>query len=195
MGHHGWAFKSGISSSHNFVALTRHVAEEVGTDFVLTTTCRQSYQTYSQSKLFIGVFSANYVPALEPSRSSCSCSFDVVGRSKSRSGGKPPLLLTAVFAPHDAIATGDSYALEIIGDVKEYRDASIQHVAEALKSDAVNCFFRQSELTEYNIFCYSKHGAAWFTVEKASTKRVGAPKTRRRYNTRTRGSIKRRRRR
>ena len=67
-----------------------------------------------------------------------SCSFDVVGRSKSRSGGKPPLLLTAVFTPHHAIQMEDSYALEIIGDVKEYRDASIQHVPEALKSDAVN---------------------------------------------------------
>ena len=33
-------------------------------------------------------------------------------------------VVASPFAPHDAIATGDSYALEIIGDVKEYRDAS-----------------------------------------------------------------------
>ena len=132
------------------------------------------------------IFRCYYVPALEP-RSSCS-SFDVVGRSKSRGDGKPPLLLTAAFMPHEASSTQDTYAVRIMGDVTEYSDAShasIQQVVEALnKSDAINCFFRQPELTEYEMHWYSKHGAATFCVEKESMERTVAPKTRRRYNTR-----------
>jgi hypothetical protein len=129
-------------------------------------------------------FRCYYVPALEP-RSSC-ISFDVLCRSnKSRGSGKPPLLLTAAFLPHKATETQDSYALETIGgDIKEHRDASIQQVAEALESNAINCFFRQPELTKYRIHWYSKHGSAKFTVEKASMETAGAPKTKRRYNTR-----------
>ena len=71
-----------------------------------------------------------------------------------------------------------------MGDVQEYIDYySIQHVAEALKPHAINRLLCQPELTEYRIDWYSKHGAAWFTVKKASTERAGAPKTSRRYNT------------
>jgi hypothetical protein len=114
--------------------------------------------------------------------------------NKSRGSGKPPLLLTAAFLPHKATETQDSYALETIGgDIKEHRDASIQQVAEALESNAINCFFRQPELTKYRIHWYSKHGGAKFTVEKASMETAGAPKTKRRYNTRasTRRSLRR----
>ena len=39
-----------VSRAHSFFAQTQYVAKEVGTDFVLTTTSRQSYQIYSQSK-------------------------------------------------------------------------------------------------------------------------------------------------
>jgi len=101
---------------------------------------------------------------------------------------KPPLLLTAAFMPHEASSTQDTYAVTVMGDVTEYSDAShasIQQVVEALnKSDAINCFFRQPELTEYEMHWYSKHGAATFCVEKESMERTVAPKTRRRYNTR-----------
>ena len=47
-----------------------------------------------------------------------------------RGGGKkPPLLLTADFWPHAATEMQDSYALEKMGDVQEYRDySSIQQV-------------------------------------------------------------------
>ena len=90
--------------------------------------------------------------------------------------------------PHEASSTQDTYAVRIMGDVTEYSDAShasIQQVVEALnKSDAINCFFRQPELTEYEMHWYSKHGAATFCVEKESMERTVAPKTRRRYNTR-----------
>jgi len=75
------------------------------------------------------------------------------------------------------IDTEESNAVKSIRDVEEYRDASTQQVAEALKSEAINCFFSQQELIEYGIFCRSKHGCAAFKEEKASMERAGVPKT------------------
>ncbi|XP_066351152.1 uncharacterized protein [Miscanthus floridulus] len=67
-------------------------------------------------------------------------SFHESGKSKNR-GWKPPVVLTAAFTPHAVTGTQDSYALEIIGDATEYRNASsIQQVAETIQSGAVNCF-------------------------------------------------------
>ena len=76
--------------------------------FVLTTMSRQSYQIYSQSKLFL---SAGHLIWWAEARAD-------------RGGGKPPLLLRAAFMLHDAYETQDSYGLEKMGDVQEYRDYS-----------------------------------------------------------------------
>lgn len=145
-------------------AQTRHVAKELGLDFVLATTSHQSYyQTFPEQVLLGGFHCYYYVPPpleAEPSSRSSSSS--------------PPLLLTAdfQFMPHRATETQESYAVETIGDVEEYRYASsIQQVVEAIKSNAINCFLRQPELTRYGIDWYSKHGFAGFWVKKESMER------------------------
>jgi len=92
--------------------------------------------------------------------------------SKNR-GWKPPVVLTAAFLPHAVTGTQDSYALEIIGDATEYRNASsIQQVVETIQSGAVNCFSCQPELAKYGVDWFSKHGFAWFVVEKSSSERA-----------------------
>jgi len=92
--------------------------------------------------------------------------------SKNR-GWKPPVVLTAAFIPHAVTGTQDSYALEIIGDATEYRNASsIQQVVETIQSGAVNCFSCQPELAKYRMDWFGKHGLAWFVVEKSSSERA-----------------------
>jgi len=110
-----------------------------------------------------------YISALQ---SKTRSSFHESGRSKNR-GWKLPLVLTAAFYPHAVIGTQDSYALEIIGDATEYRNASsIQQVVETIQSGAVNCFSCQPELAKYRMDWFGKHGYAWFVVEKSSSERA-----------------------
>jgi hypothetical protein len=81
--------------------------------------------------------------------------------------------------PHrgdDTLLLQDSYAIETMGNVKEYRNATIQQVAQTLKSDASSCFLHRPEVTKYEIDCYSRHGGALFTVEKLDIDREGSPK-------------------
>jgi hypothetical protein len=111
-----------------------------------------------------------YISALE---SKTRSSFHERGRRSKNRGWKPPLVLTATFAPHAVNQTQDSYALEIIGDATEYRNASsIQQVAETIQSGAVNCFSCQPELAKYEMDWFGKHGFAWFVVEKSSAERA-----------------------
>jgi hypothetical protein len=71
--------------------------------------------------------------------------------------------------PHAVTQTQYSYALEIIGDAREYKNASsIQQVAETIQSGAVNCFSRQPDLAKYEMDWFGKHGFAWFVVERSS---------------------------
>jgi len=106
-----------------------------------------------------------YISALQ---SKTRSSFHECGRNKNR-GWKPPVVLTAAFTPHAVTGTQDSYALEIIGDAREYRNASsIQQVVETIQSGAVNCFSCQPELAEYRTQWFGKHGFAWFVVESSS---------------------------
>jgi hypothetical protein len=110
-----------------------------------------------------------YISALE---SKTRSSFHERGRRRSSKnrGWKPPLVLTAAFMPHAVTQTQDNFALEIIGDATEYRNASsIQQVVETVQSRAVDCFLRQPELVEYLMNWFGKHGFAWLVVEKSSS--------------------------
>lgn len=115
-----------------------------------------------------------YISAPVESKTRTS-SFHECGRRRSKNRGwkPPPLVLTAAFMPHAVTQTQDSYALEIIGDATEYRNASsIQQVAETVQSSAVNCFSHQPELPKYGMDWFGKHGFAWFVVEKSSSERA-----------------------
>ena len=114
----------------------------------------------------IGLSFQCYISALQ---SKTRSSFHECRRSKNR-GWKPPVVLTAAFLPHAVTGTQDSYALQIIGDATEYRNASsIQQVVETIQSGAVNCFSCQPELAKYRMDWFGKHGYAWFVVEKSSS--------------------------
>lgn len=100
--------------------------------------------------------------------------------TSTRGRSLPLEAVTVGFMPHrgdDTLLLQDSYAIETMGNVKVYRNASIQQVAQALKSDASSCFLHQPEVTKYGIDCYSRHGGALFTVEKLDIDREGAPST------------------
>ncbi|KAJ1254562.1 hypothetical protein BS78_K033400 [Paspalum vaginatum] len=123
--------------------------------------------------------------AVEPPDSSRSrgSSFGA-GRSISSSmvGWTPPLAVSVSFEPHHEplVNHHGSHAVVWAGGVEtERRDGSLQQVSETLKSDAINCFLRQPELTQYGI-CWSssRHGTASFWVERPRIQ-----PTRTKYNT------------
>lgn len=108
------------------------------------------------------------------------CYTSTLEPTSTRGRSLPLEAVTVGFMPHrgdDTLLLQDSYAIETMGNVKVYRNATIQQVAQALKSDASSCFLHQPEVTKYGIDCYSRHGGALFTVEKLDIDREGAPST------------------
>ena len=89
---------------------------------------------------------------------------------------QPPLEVTVGYVPHVMVEDQqESYATEIVGDLEErIDDVSMQQVAKMAKSNAINCFSSQPELTVYGMLWRSKHGGASFTVQKRSFERAGA---------------------
>ncbi|WVZ61695.1 hypothetical protein U9M48_011528 [Paspalum notatum var. saurae] len=156
---HSLAFQSCTPKSLDFVAQTQHVAEKVGINFVVTTTSRQSYHTYSQSKFFSGGFIVIcHMSALEPRSSN-----EVAAGGSINRRWTSPLGVTFGFAPHSVYEVPQgSYAVETIGNVIEHRDTSIRQMVETIKSDAINCLLGQPKLTEYRLDWYSRNGAAGF---------------------------------
>ncbi|KAJ1254561.1 hypothetical protein BS78_K033300 [Paspalum vaginatum] len=120
-------------------------------------------------------------------RSRRSSAFEA-GRSSSSSmvgWTPPPLAVSVTFEPHcdrPWKIHHSSHAVVLVGGAEaERRDGSLQQVSQTLKSDAINCFLRQPELTGYWITWHSsRHGSATFTMEKPRIQ----PTRRRRYNTR-----------
>ncbi|KAF8783611.1 hypothetical protein HU200_000464 [Digitaria exilis] len=92
---------------------------------------------------------------------------------------QPPLQVTVGFVPHIMKEQQESYATEIVGDNEErIYDVSMQQVAETARSNAINCFSSQPELTVYARQWTSKHGGASFIVQKRSFDVKGGPRTR-----------------
>jgi hypothetical protein len=119
-----------------------------------------------------------YISAVEYSLSSSPHE----GGPRVSRGRRAPLNVSVGIYPHEVKC--NCFAMEIIGNSEEKWDVSIQQGALTVRSKAINCFLRQPELTDYRMYWYSRHGGALFVVEKPSTERAYAPKTRRRYNTR-----------
>ncbi|RLM58864.1 hypothetical protein C2845_PM18G05950 [Panicum miliaceum] len=116
-----------------------------------------------------------------------------VGSTSIMTHRQPPLEVTVGYVPHiKNEVQQESYATEIVGDNEErIDDVSMQQVAETAKSNAINCFSSQPELTGYGMLWKSKHGGAGFMVQKQSFERARAPKTQCWYLNRIKGSKRR----
>lgn len=107
-----------------------------------------------------------YISALEYNL--CVSSHHVGKRSVMRNRS-PPLKLTVSLQPHYVHdeRLQASYAVEAIGDNDdECVDVSIQQLGETVRSDAMNCFLHQPQITNYSIRWVTKHGVAKFHVRK-----------------------------
>jgi hypothetical protein len=92
---------------------------------------------------------------------------------------QPLLQVTVGFVPHVMIKEQmETYAIETVGGNEEYiDDVCMPQVAETTRSNAINCFLSQPELTSYRKLWRSKHGAAGFVVQNRSFDRTGGPRT------------------
>ncbi|CAM0145196.1 unnamed protein product [Urochloa decumbens] len=118
-----------------------------------------------------------------PESSLCSLSNGV--STSSMTHRPSPLQVTVAFVPHIMNEEQqESCATEIVGDNEERIDGvSIQQVAKTARSNAINCFLSQPELTGYGMLWRSKHGSAWFMVQKRNSERADWPKTQCWYRT------------
>ncbi|KAL6880271.1 hypothetical protein ACP4OV_011836 [Aristida adscensionis] len=80
----------------------------------------------------------------------------------------PPLGLMAVFLPH-VEGVEEGIALEIMGGAGERRYGSTEQIVEMVRSKAAECLIHKPELTDYKVGWASKHGAAYFEVQKFVT--------------------------
>ncbi|CAL5078084.1 unnamed protein product [Urochloa decumbens] len=107
-----------------------------------------------------------YISALE--YSSRSSSHEAGKRSVIRDQ-RPPLKLTVSLHPHYVHdeRLQANYTVEVIGDNhEECIDVSIQQVSETVRSNSINCFLQQPQITKYSIRWVTKHGIAKFDVKK-----------------------------
>ncbi|CAL5077045.1 unnamed protein product [Urochloa decumbens] len=107
-----------------------------------------------------------YISALE--YTSRSSSHEAGKRSVTRDQ-RPPLKLTVSLHPHYVHdeRLQANYTVEVIGDNhEECIDVSIQQVSETVRSNSINCFLQQPQITKYSIRWVTKHGIAKFDVKK-----------------------------
>ncbi|CAL5091685.1 unnamed protein product [Urochloa decumbens] len=80
---------------------------------------------------------------------------------------RPPLELAAAVVPH-LVQEGlqKSFAYEVIGFKEKRMHGSIQEMTEMVRSQAINRFVGQSELTNYGMLWISAHGCAYYGVQK-----------------------------
>ncbi|OEL12713.1 hypothetical protein BAE44_0026266, partial [Dichanthelium oligosanthes] len=122
-----------------------------------------------------------HISALE--HSSLHGSSHEMGKRSVKRDRMPPLKLSVSLEPHHVHdeRLQASYAVEVIGNNdQEYIDVSIQQVGEMIRSNAINCFLHQPQITKYSVRWITKHGVAKFYVKKAkahSRIRAGVPKT------------------
>ncbi|PUZ68292.1 hypothetical protein GQ55_2G014700 [Panicum hallii var. hallii] len=127
-----------------------------------------------------------YVPALEYSLPSA---FDQAGRNVMTD--RTPLKLDVTFAPHQSMH--DSFVTEAMGSKQEERFpfGSIQDTVDMTRSRSVDCLICRSEVNDYKVSWFSKHGRAAIKVEKPGTGLVAVPKASGRYNTQSAAKRKR----
>lgn len=81
--------------------------------------------------------------------------------------GWPLLKVQAIFLPHSPKGGGEIRGWQTIGEQREdMNGTSVQQMGEMVLTNAITCFIRQPELTDYRLDWVSPHGAARFVVEK-----------------------------
>ena len=98
---------------------------------------------------------------------------------------RTPLKLKVGFAPHTS--SQDSFVTETMDGSKTkecHRPfGSIQQTVDMTRSRSVEFLIRQPEVKDYNVYWYSRHGVAYFYVEKQRIDMAAEPKASGRYNT------------
>ncbi|TVU40774.1 hypothetical protein EJB05_14251, partial [Eragrostis curvula] len=91
----------------------------------------------------------------------------------------PPLKLTTTFSPHTPVHDNQWEGVAVVEtttNVWEQRAGGIEQVGEMVRSKAIECLVRQPKLKNYHVYWASRHGEAWFNVEKLQPARVSKKK-------------------
>ena len=99
---------------------------------------------------------------------------------------RTPLRLDVGFTPHhDRI--GNSFVSEAIGSKNEYFPfGNIEQIVDMTRSRSVEFLIGQPEVKDdYKVSWHSRHGSAYFKVEKQRIDMAAVPKASGRYNTRS----------
>jgi len=98
---------------------------------------------------------------------------------------RTPLKLEVHFAPHDD-PIGNSFVLEAMGSKNErFPFGSIEQTVDMTRSRSVEFLIRQPEVKHYMVPWISRHGSAYFRMEKQRIAKAAVPKASGRYNTRS----------
>lgn len=92
-------------------------------------------------------------------------------------GHWPPLKLGVGFVPHlfQECMQGRT-SVEIIGGKAQHINDSSQQMDDMVRSNAINHYICQPDLTDYRMGWNPGHGAAYFIVQKSGTEIASAPK-------------------
>jgi len=96
-----------------------------------------------------------------------------------------PLTVEVGFTPHtDPMC--NSFVLEAMGSKNErFPFGDIEQTVDMTRSRSVEFLIRQPEVKDYNVHWFSRHGHAYFYVEKQRIVKAAVPKASGRYNTRS----------
>jgi len=112
-------------------------------------------------------------------------------RASDEAGGRnivvdqTPLTLEVGFAPHHDLMC-NSFVLEAMGSKNErFPFGDIEQTVDMTRSRSVEFLIRQPEVKDYNVHWISRHGCAYFRMEKQRIVKAAVPKASGRYNTRS----------
>ena len=98
---------------------------------------------------------------------------------------RTPLRLDVGFTPHDDLIC-NSFVTEAMGSKNEdFPFGSIEQTVDMTRSRSVEFLIRQPEVKDYMVSWISRHGHAYFRVEKQRIAKAAVPEASGRYNTRS----------
>ncbi|KAF8721100.1 hypothetical protein HU200_023518 [Digitaria exilis] len=84
----------------------------------------------------------------------------------------PPLYVEAFFAPHLSCAPNPEIMWKYGGKEEESTSGSMQQMEEVIRSNALDYLVHEQEPTDYAMFWFSEHGAAFITLRKTSNEKA-----------------------